>query len=69
MSSLVIPYSPLTVGTFRHAEPTARLRFVNGRLQQEWLIVSWVDGRPVGSEREWREVESVAPDNPAEAGK
>ena len=43
-----------------HEEPTLNLRFLRGRLQQEWLVHLWIEGIHVTkSRREWRDVVSV----------
>lgn len=41
-------------------EPTARLRFIGGRLQQEFVVSRWQGGMPLNRGTEWRDVPSVS---------
>lgn len=42
------------------SNPTAGLRFVEGRLQQAFEIERWQSGKPRSRSIEWREVPSVS---------
>lgn len=46
--------------TITNAEPTLNLRFLGGRLQQEWLVYVYLgDVDMTKSFREWRDVPSA----------
>lgn len=51
-----------TVTSYTTEEPTMRLRFKGGRLQQMVVVRRYDNGVPTGATEEWRDVPEVPAD-------
>ncbi len=63
----VFKIGPWQVSSVSGAEPTALLRTKNGKLQQCWVVTTWMTSGPIekpAARREWREIEAVPDDAP-----
>jgi hypothetical protein len=47
------------VGPMVEERPTGGLRFLGGRLQQQYLVIEWTGGTATAAREDWRDVPSV----------